>query len=78
MKKVVCILFALFIGIGIILAKDFVFKNCKICAGYGHEVVYTIRDNKVCSGLGHEVVYTIRGNEICDGYGHEVVYSIRE
>ena len=60
MKKVVCILFALFIGIGIILAKNFVFKNSEICSGRGYEVVYTIRDNEICAGRGYEVVYTIR------------------
>ena len=59
MKKAICILFVLMLGISVAGANDSDLKYI-IYRGHGAEVAYTIRDNRIYRGCGAEVAYTIR------------------
>ena len=75
MKKIICILFAMLLGMSIEASEGGVF--C-ICYGTGHETAYIIRGDRICKGTGHETAFIIRGDRICKGTGHETAYIIRK
>ena len=76
MKKVICILFAMLLGMSI-EASDDRSRVIDVCAGNSYSTVYTIRGNDICQGNSYTTVYTIRGNEICAGNSYTTVYTIR-
>lgn len=78
MKKLVCVLMALVLGVGVSLtAKSRTCQECWICYDSGFDRAYTVRGNDVCYGSGYDVAYTIRGDEVCYETGYNVVYTIR-
>ena len=76
MKRTICILFAILLGMSI-EASDDRSRVLNICTGSGYNTVYTIRGNDICEGSGYNVVYTIREDRICEGSGYNIVYTIR-
>ena len=76
MKKIICILFAMLLGMSI-KASDDRSRVLDVCAGTSYNTVYTIRGNDICAGTSYNIVFTIRGNDICAGTSYNTVYTIR-